>query len=103
MRRARSAGASPHSARTNETTVTAAFKSALEAAIGPVDQLHARTDEEVRLIGFTQGGSLLISVAPYAAGWAVLIEGGRSEPEVISYAATPTEAMQRAECSDASL
>ena len=83
--------------------VTAAFKSALEAAIGPVDQVHAETDADVPFIGFSQGGSLLISVAPYAAGWAVLIEDGRSEPEVISYAVTPAEAMQRAEFSDASL
>jgi hypothetical protein len=82
---------------------TAAFKSALEAAIGPVDQFHAKTDEQVPFIGFTKGGSLLISVAPYAAGWAVLITDGRSEAEVISYAATPAEAMQRAAFSDASL
>ena len=60
--------------RASLAIATAAFKSTLEAAIGPVDLLHAETDEGVPYIGFKNGGSLLLSVAPYAAGWAVLIE-----------------------------
>jgi hypothetical protein len=71
--------------------------------LAPLTRYHPETDADVPFIGFTLGGSLLISVAPYAAGWAVLIDDGRSEPEVISYAVTPAEAMQRAEFSDVSL
>ena len=84
-------------------TATAAFKSTLEATIGPVDPFHAETDTGMPYIGFTKGGSLVISVKPYAAGWAVLIEDGHAEAEVISYAATPVEAMDRAEFADPSL
>ena len=38
--------------RASLAIATAAFKSTLEAAIGPVDLLHAETDEGVPYIGF---------------------------------------------------
>ena len=71
--------------------------------MGPVEQFHGQTKAGVSYLGFTRGSSLLIAVAPYAAGWAVLVKDGRSAPEVISYGETPTLAMERAEFSDSSL
>jgi hypothetical protein len=84
-------------------TATAAFKSAIEASMGPVERFHAQTKAGVSYLGFTRGSSLLIAVAPYAAGWAVLVKDGRSAPEVISYGETPTLAMRRAQFTDATL
>jgi hypothetical protein len=81
----------------------AGFRSALQAAIGPVEQFLAQTDEGVSYLGFTKGDTLLVTVQPYAAGWAVIIQGGRSAVEVISYGETPVLAMGRAEFRDSSL
>jgi hypothetical protein len=88
---------------TSLATTAAAFKSTLEAAVGPVEQFHAQTDEGASYLGFSKGDRLLVTVQPYAAGWAVVLQDGRSEVEVISYGETPTLAMQRAEFSDSSL